>query len=186
MQEIYKESDLLGAIRQRRKILRVFFAVLAAYLIYAAAWLIYYTSLPYKDPMLFLPQVCVYPVTVAFIVFAFLYLGIKYSRVNAYYKMLCTDSVGLKKEERAFYLGKAASATVQEGVDVFVHVFTVWNKKKKEWMNRETYVSVEVEQPTFKSGDLVRYVSRGSYLLQYEVLEEGALDKELEKDEDEE
>ena len=185
MQEIYKESDLTAIVKQRRKVLGVFFIITAAYVLYAAAWLIYYVSLPYKDPMQFLPQVCVYPATLAYLVFAFLYLGIKFARVNAYYKMLCAHSDGIKKEEQAYYLGKMDTPTLADGVDVFTHVFTVWNKKKREWMNRETHVDVEVEQPQIKSGALVRYVSRGSFLLQYEVLEEGALDKELEKDEDE-
>ena len=49
MQRVYTDEDFNDAADQRKRVARVFWIVLAVYIALAAASLIYYTSLPYKD-----------------------------------------------------------------------------------------------------------------------------------------
>lgn len=185
MVSVYKDEDFISVYKQRNKILCVFIVVTAVYLALCGAGLAYFISLPYNDPMGELPKWCISLMTVVYLAFAFPFMGIKFKRVNSYYKMLYFISKGIKNEETNFFLGYQRKDLQKDWVDVYSCVFTTWSKKRKEWMNREAYVDVEKTLPDLKQGDLVRYIVRGNFIIQYEVLQSGALDKELEKDEDE-
>lgn len=185
METVYSDADFIAVYKQRRKILNVFWVVTAVYLAYCAGWLAYYISLPYGDPMVALPKWCVWVMTIVYLAFTFPYLGIKFKRVNSYYKVLYANSTGLKNEESGFFLGFEKKDLQKDWVDVNSCVSTTWSRKRKEWMNREAYVDREKPLPNIQQGDFVRYIVRGNFILQYEVLEKNALEKELEKDEDE-
>ena len=102
MQRVYTDEDFNDAADQRKRVARVFWIVLAVYIALAAASLIYYTSLPYKDKMQSLPKTVMFISTALFVVFLFLYMGIKYHRINKYYKMVYYLSEGLKNVEENF------------------------------------------------------------------------------------
>ena len=175
METIYKDEDLLSVYRQRSKIIRIFSAVTAAYLIFCVAWVIYFSTLPYADPRQTLPKALVYAVTAVYVAFAFLFMGIKYHRVNKYYRFLYYVSEGLKYEEQNYFVCFAKKDLQKDFVDVISCVFKTWNKKKCEWMEREVYFDVEKEWPDLEHGDKVRYIVQSNFLIQYEVVERGAL-----------
>ena len=77
--------------------------VTLGYLAFCVAWLVYYISLPYNDPKQLLPKWSVWSVTVLYVVFLYVFMGIKYSRVRRYYKMLTYVSTGLKHEETNYF-----------------------------------------------------------------------------------
>jgi hypothetical protein len=146
-QTVYCDQDLLDVIAQRNKILSVFFAVTFAFAAFCIGWLIYYWGLPYNDPMQTLPKTMVYIATSVYIVFLFPFMGIKFSRVNHYYKLLCTISEGIKTEETCYFAFFALKDLQKEKVDVVSCVFKTWNKKKQEWREREVYFDVQKEWP---------------------------------------
>lgn len=185
MQTIYSDADFLAVYKQRKKAWRTFWIVTALYAVYSVAWLVFYTTLPYGSPTAWVPQFCVYFATAVYFLFVFPFMGIRYSRINHYYKMLYYVTAGIKNDESGFFLGFDKKDLQKDGVDVYACVFTTWSKKRRDWMNREAYMDVEKPYPDLVRGDLVRYVVRGNFILEYDVLEHGALDKELEKDEDE-
>lgn len=182
METVYTDKDFLDVYKQRARILNVFFAVLIAYVAFCVAWLIYYMSLPYADPMQALPQACVYVASGLFVIFVAPYMGIKYHRVNKYYKFLFYVSEGKKYEETCYFVGFARTELQKDNVDVISCIFKKWNKKKSEWMEREVYFDVEKEWPDLEQGDLVHYIAQSNFLIQYDVLER----VEVEEDEDEE
>ncbi len=186
METIYSDADFLSVVKQRNKILGVFWGVTAAYVAFCVAWLVYHISLPYADPMLYLPKLCVYVASAAFVVFAFPFMGIKYHRVNRYYKFMYYVSEGLKNEEENYFVCFAKKDLQKDGVDVVSCVFKTWNKKKSEWMEREVYFDPEMDWPDLEHGDRVRYVVQSNFLIQYDVIERGALKDEDEEYEDEE
>ena len=185
-QTVYCDQDLLDVIAQRNKILSVFFAVTFAFAAFCIGWLIYYWGLPYNDPMQTLPKTMVYIATSVYIVFLFPFMGIKFSRVNHYYKLLCTISEGIKTEETCYFAFFALKDLQKEKVDVVSCVFKTWNKKKQEWREREVYFDVQKEWPDLEQGDLVHYVVQSNFLLVYDVLKRQALTAEElgESDED--
>lgn len=185
VQTVYNDADLLAAVAQRKKVLGVFWVVTLVYAAFSIGWWIYYMGLPYADPMQSLPKALIFSVTVVYVLFLFPFMGIKYHRINRYYKLLCTISEGIKTEEKCYFAYFAEKDLQKENVDVVSCVFKTWNKKKQEWMEREVYHDVEKEWPDLEQGDLVQYAVQSNFLVRYEVLERCALTaKELGEDEE--
>ncbi len=178
IQTVYEDKDFLAVISQRKKILGVFFAVTAVYVAFCVGWMIYYVGLPYADPMQALPKWMVWIATALYVVFLFPFMGIKYHRVNRYYKLLYTISEGIKNEETCYFAFFAEKDLQKEYVDVVSCVFKTWNKKKQEWMEREVYFDVEKDWPDLEQGDFVHYVVQSNFLVRYEVLQRQALTAE--------
>ena len=141
-------------------------------------------GLPYADPMPLVPQIFIYGASILYVVFAFPYLGIKYSRVRRYNKMLFYVSEGLKMEETNYFYTFREQSLQKDNLDTVGCVFETWNKKKSEWMEREAYFDVEKPLPEFGEGDLIRYVTQSNFIIQYEILQKHALEFE-EVDEEE-
>ena len=175
MEVIYKDEDLLSVDKQRGRIIKIFSLVTVLYVVFCVAWVIYFSTLPYTDPRQTLPRVLVYVVTAIYVAFAFLFMGIKYHRVNKYHKFLYYVSEGMKYEETNYFVCFAKKDLQKDFVDVISCVFKTWNKKKCEWMEREVYFDVEKEWPDLEQGDRVRYIVQSNFLIQYQVLERGAL-----------
>ena len=171
MQRVYTDEDFNDAADQRKRVARVFWIVLAMYIALAVASLIYYTSLPYKDKMQSLPKTVMFISTALFVVFLFLYMGIKYHRINKYYKMVYYLSEGLKNVEENYFVGFELNDLQKDSVDAISCVFKTWSYKKKEWMRREAYWDVEKRLPPFEKGDLVKYVVQSNFIVAYEIEE---------------
>ena len=171
MKKIYTDADFTAVYEQRKKYIRIFAGVSCAYLAFCVAWLIYYISLPYADPMLELPKWMVYIATVLFVAFATPFLAIKYKRVDRYYKRLFYVSEGMKNDEQNYFVRFEKCDLQKDGVDVVSCIFMIWNEKKQEWLKREAYVDTERELPPFGRGDLVRYITQGNFIVEYEILQ---------------
>ncbi len=170
MERVFDDEDFNAIVDQRKKVKLVFYIVLGAYIALAIASLAYYTSLPYKDKMQALPKAVMFISTALFIVFLFLYMGIKYHRVNKYCKMMYYLSEGMKNVEENYFVGFELNDLQKDNVDAISCVFKTWSKKKKEWMRREAYWAAEKSLPPFEAGDYVRYVVQSNFVVAYEVL----------------
>lgn len=185
MTSVYSDADYLAVYKQKKRIFGVFYAVTFVYLAFCIAWLVYYISLPYADPMQSLPKTCVYIASALYVVFAFPYLAIKGSRIRRYFKLMTYLSDGLKGEEKNYFYAFEKKLLQKDNIDVWGCVFETWNKKKQEWMDREAYWDCEKPLPEFDSGDFVQYIVQSNVIVQYQTLEKKALEFE-EIDEDEE
>lgn len=184
MVSVYTDADYYAAYKQKQRLFWTFIGITAAYLVYCVAWWIYFMGLPYADPMPLVPQIFIYGASILYVVFAFPYLGIKYSRVRRYNKMLFYVSEGLKMEETNYFYTFREQSLQKDNLDTVGCVFETWNKKKSEWMEREAYFDVEKPLPEFGEGDLIRYVTQSNFIIQYEILQKHALEFE-EVDEEE-
>ena len=185
MVSIYKDADYLAAYKQKKRILGVYWGVTLFYAVFCIAWWIYYMGLPYNDPMQTLPKVCVYVATGLFIAFSFPYLGIKFSRVRRYFKMLTYVSEGLKNGEKNYFYCFEEKSLQKDNIDVIACIFETWSKKKQEWMDREVYFDPEMPALDFESGDYVEYIVQSNFIIQYNILEKKALEFEELEEEDE-
>lgn len=185
MTAVYTDADYLSAYKQKQKYFYIFMGVTAAYLAFCVAWWIYFMGLPYQDPMPILPQVFIYTASAMYVAFTFLFIGIKYSRVRRYNKMLYYVSEGLKMSETNYFYTFREKSLQKDNLDTVGCVFETWSRKKQEWMEREAYFDVEKPLPEFGEGDLVRYVTQSNFIIEYEILEKHALEfEEVEEDED--
>ena len=184
MTSVYCDADYLAVYKQKKKIWGVFLAVSVAYFAFCIGCLMYHISLPYADPKLVYPKVCVWIASALYAVFAFPYLAIKASRVGRYFKLMSYLSDGLKNEEKNYFYAFEKKLLQKDNIDVTGCVFETWSKKKQEWMDREAYWDNEKPLPKFESGDFVKYVVQSNVIIQYEILEKKALEFEV-VDEDE-
>ena len=144
--------------------------VTVGYAAFCVAWLLYYISLPYADPMQSLPKACVYVASALYVLFVFPFMGIKFHRIRRYYKMMYYLSEGMKNVEENYFVGFELNDLQKDNVDAISCVFKTWSKKKKEWMRREAYWAAEKSLPPFEAGDYVRYVVQSNFVVAYEVL----------------
>ncbi len=187
MVQIYGDAEYLAAYKQKQRLWWIFVAVSAAYLSAGGGFLLWGASLPYGDPLLIAPKICAYALSALYVIFAFIYLGIPYGRARRYYRMLTQFSTCLKMEEKNYFYNFQEKTLQQDNIDVLSCLFEIWDKKKKEWQEREVYYDVEQPALPFEEGDFIRYVTQGNFLIEYEILEKNVLAfEEVEDDESEE
>ncbi len=185
MIKLYRDEDLYDAVLQRRRILGVFFGVLGAYLAGLIALIVYYISLPFEDPNATWVIWVTGILTTLFLFFSFPFMGIKFKRCNSYCKMLKFISVGLKEYSVSPFL-EIDDWVNRDGVDVNVANFAVKGVKRNETMIRSIYVDGEKPFPPFREGDIVKMISQGNLLIEYEIerrKEEVPQTEEIEKGE---
>lgn len=186
MTTVYNDNDFNKVIAQKKKIFYTFLGVTVGYAAFCVAWLLYYISLPYADPMQSLPKACVYVASALYVLFVFPFMGIKFHRIRRYYKMMYYLSEGLKNVEENYFVGFESKDLQKDYVDATACIFKTWNKKKSEWMEREAYFDNEKPLPDLKKGDLVKYILQSNFIVQYEIIERGALVEEKEEAEESE
>ena len=183
MISVYKDADYMAVYKQRKRVLNGFWIATLAYLVFCVAWLCYYVTLPYKDPMQNLPKACVFVASAVYVILIFPYMAIKYSRVNRYYKILGYLSEGMKNEEHNYFYCFEKKSLQKDNVDVMGCIFETWSKKKCEWMEREAYFDSEMSLPEFESGDYVRYIVQSNFIVQYDIVQKKALEFQEEDEE---
>ena len=182
MVKLYTDDDLWNAVKQKRRILAIFLAVLFVWLLAVVGCATWYALLPYKDPMLTWVIVIACVITALFLMFAFPFMGISYRRSKAYVKMLKFFSEGLKECCIAPYDGVDDWIT-HDGVDVNVADFSVPNIKRDGMMTRQILIDGEKDFPPFREGVRAKMIVQGNLLLEYEILEEDEEGKEEAQDE---
>ena len=172
MIDYFKEEYLLQTKQQRKTTLMIYLIVLALYIAMSAVILIKYMQLPYQSPQIGLLKTIEFVLTFAFLVFSFVYLGIKYKRVNKFYEICKNMKHGLKEEFTANFFEYDESLNTKDGVDVKSLVFLQWNKYKNDYFERKVLVFYEKPFPEFKPNDTVRFITQGNMLISYEIVDE--------------
>lgn len=170
MVKLYSDRDYWDAYMQRRKLLAVFLAVTFAVLAAFAAVIAFYVELPYQSPDRWWLTLIPCVMFACYIIFAFLFMGIKFKRCNAYCRMLKYISLGLK-ETAELPFEEIDDWMTQDGVDMNVAVFFVANIKQDDVLKRRIFVDGEKDFPPFEKGKWVRIVSQGNLLIEYELLD---------------
>ncbi len=166
---VFNDGDLLAAYKQQRTILRVFLAVTFLFAALCIGLLIYYISLPFEDPNQIIPQIIVCAASCVYIIFSYVFMGIKYHRARRYYKLISFFSVGMKQVNKSIFL-RYEQPELRAGVDFYVLTFSEWNKKKSEYMDRKIYCDKEKPLPAFEKGDIVQYLTQGNVIIEYAVI----------------
>ena len=175
MTEYYTDAELVSAKKQKKRVLIAYFSVLGVYLAISAACLVYFITLPYagyKDTShtISLIKAVHYTLTAIFVIFSFIYLGIKYRRTRRYYKMCNNLSTGLRETSTGSFLEYDESIQDKDGVDCKALVFIEWNKYKKDFFERKVLVFYEKPFPEIPLEANVSYVTQGNVLVSYEIL----------------
>ncbi len=172
MTNYFNNDILVQAKTQRKKTLTVYFIILALYLAMSVVVLVRYLQLPFASPKITVLKTVEFVLTFIMFIFSFIYLGIKYKRVNKFYVMCKHMSTGLREENTASFFEYDESLSVKDGVDVKALVFLQWNKFKNEYFERKVWVFFEKPFPEFNQNDTVKFVTQGNMLISYQIIDE--------------
>ncbi len=172
MTEYFTQKDYLDVKAQRKKTLIIFYSVLAVFAIATIGLFVWYRTLPYKSPSISTIKIIQHLLSVAFVIFAFLYLGIVFKRVNKFYKVAKNLMEGLKETNEASFFEYKDAVTIKDGVEFKALVFIEWNKYKKDYFERNVLVFNEREFPVIPEKAIVEFVTQGNVLIKYKIIEE--------------
>lgn len=168
MTNVYEQQDFTNAVKQRKKVLGIYFAIIGVLLCACVAVLVIYTMQPYATPLK-TPLILINSaISFAGVFFSFVYLGIKNKRTKAYYKLTKALQTGLKETTECIYYG-VGGTDIKDGCEFNVLVFLSWFDKKKKYYKRNVLSDVEKPLPKFDKGDTVKFVTQGNVLLSYEI-----------------
>ena len=170
MTAYFKKEYIAEANAQFRKSLIFYFICVFLYLVYSSIFFVWFLRLPYADESVKTIKGCLYPVSVLFVIFSFIYLGIKVKRTRAYKKLCQNIQVGLKEKNLAKFLDYDHYVSEKDGVEMKSLIFIEWNKYKKEDYERKVYVFCDKELPKLEKGQTVSFITQGNVLYEYEIV----------------
>ena len=175
MIDYYTDAEMYSAKKQKKKTLIIYFIVLGVYIAASLAFLTYFWTLPYSGYRDTAHKISLikwghYSLTAIFVIFSFIYLGIKFKRVNRYYKLCLHMSTGLREQSTGNFFEYDENIQDKDGVDFKSLVFIEWNKYKKDFFERKVLVFNELPFPEIAEGANVSYVTQGNVLISYEIL----------------
>ncbi|MBE5742170.1 MAG: hypothetical protein E7360_02480 [Clostridiales bacterium] len=185
MIHIYKESDYTDALKLKKKLLYIYFAILSVFVVAAAIVFVLYLRLPYASTPEIERKANLYLVlnsviTGICIIFSFIYLSIPYKRVRAYFKLLDDIKTGQKIKNVSTFIQNDESITEIGNVDFHTMVVLEWSNKTQEFMRRNVLVDKEKPMPALKNGDIITYVTHSNVLLSYGLKSDDDVFEELE------
>ena len=170
MTDYYVKEELESASAQRKKTLIWYFVALGVFLVISAGFMIWFSTLPYESPTIKTVKYIQYPFVALFVIFSFIYLGIKYKRINRFYKLVYNLETGIRETSTGSFFEYDETSQEKDGVDCKALVFLEWNKYKKDFYERKVLVFEERDFPEFNENDNVKYITQGNFLISYEIL----------------
>ena len=170
METIFQDQDLIAAFSQKRRLFWIYIAVAAVFAALLIGCIVWFVVLPYEDDLAYLPQLILCVGACLFIIFSYVYLGIKFQRSRKYYKMISSLSIGIKHVNNSYFL-RYDEPELKDSVDYYVLTMCEWSKKKSEYLDRKIYCDKEKPLPAFQAGDKVRYLTHGNIMIAYEITE---------------
>lgn len=170
MTQFFFNSELNVAKKQKNRTLGIYFIMLGVYLIISLGFWLWFRTLPYMSETIKTIKYIHYPLTFVFVIISFIYLGIKYKRVNNYYKMMRNLVTGLKETSVGSFFEYEEKLRTKDGVEFKSLVFIELNKYKHDFYERHVLVLKEKEFPKFEENQNVKYVTQGNVLISYEIL----------------
>lgn len=172
MTNVYAESDYENALKLKKKLLYIYFAVLAAGVAACVVVFVQYLNMPYistsgLESKKNLYRFIVCAISAVEIIFSFIYLGIPYKRAKYYFKLMDDIKTGRKMISESTFLQNETYINEVGNVDFHVMAVLEWSDKTQEYMRRNVLVDKEKPMPDFKNGDIIRYVTHANVLLAY-------------------
>ena len=171
MTAYFTDDYLISSEKQRKKARGIYFIFVALYLAVSVVMVVWYMRLPFRSPTIKVVKWIHYTITVLFIAFSFIYLGIIYKRVNRFYKLCYNMKYGIRETFEGSFLYYDNYVADKDGVDCKSLVFLEWNKYKKNYFERKVYVFNEQPFPEMEEKAVYTFVTQGNVLIEYEKLQ---------------
>ncbi len=170
MIQYFNEQEFLVAKKQKNRVFLTYLIFLVIYAVISMGMFLWFRTLPYRSEEITKVKIIHHAITVVFVIFSFIFLGIKYKRVKKYYLMNLNMITGLKETFTGSFFEYDESVQQKDGADFKALVFLEWNKYKGDFYERKVLVPFEKEFPEFTENQNVKYVTQGNVLYSYEIL----------------
>lgn len=170
MVQYFDEKEYISAKKQKVRVLIAYFIGLAIYALISTGMFLWFRTLPYRSGEITKVKIIHHAITVVFVIFSFVFLGIKYKRVKNYYLMNLNMKTGLKETFTGSFFEYDESIQQKDGADFKALIFLEWNKFKNDFYERKVLIPYEKEFPEFTENQNVKYVTQGNVLYSYEIL----------------
>ncbi|MBE5756698.1 MAG: hypothetical protein E7342_02745 [Clostridiales bacterium] len=171
MINFFNQSEVEKARKQKTKVLIIYFITLAFVIAIFSVVFITYLTFAYEDPRTPALKLSFEVLLVVYVIFSYVYLTIKYKRVNKYYKYLVNQQTGLKEKTEGKFLCYNNTRQIKDGVDFkSFKMLTISIKTGKE-VERQVLVDYEKDFPTFTEGQKIKVTTQGNVLFGYEIME---------------
>lgn len=172
MTQYFFQDDLIKVKKQRNTLLWIFISVLIFYALATAGFITWFALLPYNSPTQLTIKIIHYVLTGLVIIFLFIFMGIPYKRANKAYKFCKNLDTGVRETSEASFFEYDDALQEKDGVDCKSLIFLEWNKYKKDYFERKVLVFYEKPFPEIPLSSMVRFVTQGNFLIEYEIMEE--------------
>lgn len=171
MNNYFTEQEYFNAEKQRKNCLLFYCATAVVFLAITVFIYIIFSRLPYGSSKIQTYKIIQYALSALYIVFSFVFLGIKYKRVYRYAKFCKRLIKGIKQTSELDFFEFDDRITMLDGVECKTAIFLEWNEYKKIYFERKVLVFYEKEFPLIPENAFVKIVTQGNFLISYEVLE---------------
>lgn len=170
MIQYFNDNEFINAKKQKRRTLIVYFVIFAIYAIISTGLFLWFRTLPYMSEEITKVKIIHHVISVIFIIFSFIYLGIKYKRVKKFFIMTLNMKTGIKETFTGSFFEYDENVQQKDGVDFKALIFLEWNKYKEDFFERKVLIPFEKEFPKFEENQNVKYITQGNVLYSYEIL----------------
>ena len=170
--EYYKEELLNETLKQKKKTIKIYFLVLACYLLASIVLFLWFRIQTYNSKTIKWIKFIHYTLSLLMLLFTFIYIGVKYKRVKSFYRALDNVKNGIRETYEAEFIGYEEKITYKEGVEYKALLFKEWNKYKKDFYERKVLVFYELDFPEIEKGKKVKFVTQSNLLVEYEYITE--------------
>jgi len=101
---------------------------------------------------------------------AWFFLSIKFRLTHKYYKTLRNIYTGLIEEDTGKFLYFDDTITQKDGVDYYLMILEEKVVKRPDMPQRRVLIRKDLEHPPFLEGDIIKYRTHASILLDYKIV----------------
>ncbi|NLC16296.1 MAG: hypothetical protein GX756_00225 [Clostridiales bacterium] len=109
-------------------------------------------------------------ITVLYLCGAWFFLSIKFRLTHKYYKTLKNIFTGLVEENTGKFLHFDDTITQKDGVDYYLMILEERVIKRPDMPQRRVLIRKDLEHPPFSEGDIIKYRTHASILLDYKII----------------
>ena len=171
MNNYFTEQEYFNVEKQRKNCFLIYLATAVVFLVMSTFIYIAFAREPYGSTRLNLFKAIQFIISGIYVVFSFLYIGIKYKRVYRYSKFCKRLIKGKKQTSELDFFEFDDRITMLDGVECKTIIFLEWNEYKKIYFERKVLVFYEKEFPQIPENAFVKMVTQGNFLISFEILE---------------
>lgn len=167
MTELYSESYYSKIKKHRQNLLKSYFVVLAIYIALLVTIMIVYANEPFGTPLTLPLLISIIVISVAFVIYSFIFFSISYDRLKKYEYFLYFSIYGKHEIIKGTVIEVNNFVKDVSGVDFNSFTALVWSDIINDYVERLIYVDCEFKVDV-KEGEVINLKLNSSYLLGYE------------------